>query len=128
MILAVSSVLMGRCSVRTLCLLTKNLLVCCSWALPVMFVASLEDKRANEEHEHRKRWDLQTVSIFLCDISPPARTTQSPDEDALLSGRLDVTSDYLARLQGVHGQNLRVLGWFGVFRVQSGENQLVSYD
>lgn len=45
MILVVSSVLTGRCSIRTLCLLTKNLLVCCSWALPVIFVANLEERR-----------------------------------------------------------------------------------
>lgn len=110
-ILAVSSVLMGNCTARTLFLPMKNLLVCCSWALPVIFLASLEEKNAGEEHSH-------------CKPPQSCETSPSPDEDALLSGRLDVASDQLARLQGVHGQNLGVLGRFGRFPVQSGEKQL----
>lgn len=117
MTLAVSSVLMGRCSARILCLLTKNLLVCCSWARPVIFVASLQEEDADEERSHCQ-------PPQSCSLEP----SQSPDEDALLSGRLDVASDHLAHLQGVDGQDLGVLGGFGVLPVQSGEKQRVSYE
>lgn len=44
-----------------------------------------------------------------------------PDEDTLLSHRLDVASDELTCLQCVYRHNFRVLRWFGLLWVQPEE-------
>lgn len=49
-----------------------------------------------------------------------------PDEDTLLSHRLDVASDELTCLQCVYQQNFRVLRWFGLLWVQPGRAKLRS--